>query len=74
MDFCIPDNETVKQDTIDSLFHLTFVDLEVFEKAFLSSYEYNDTFVRRNLMKGFTLCPDTRKAILPDAEETTKSR
>lgn len=74
MDFCVPDNENVKQDTTDNLPHLTFVDLEAFEKAFLSSYEYNDPFIRRNLMKGFTLCPDTRKVILPDTEEATKSR
>lgn len=74
MDFCVPDNENVKENTTDNLPYLTFIDLGLFEKAFLSSYEYNDSFIRKNLMNGFTLCPDTRKVILPDAEEAIKSR
>lgn len=74
MDFCVPDNGNVKENTTDNLFHLTFVDLETFEKVYLTSYEYNDPFVRNNLMKGFSLHHDTRKVILPDTEEAIKSR
>ena len=54
--------------------YLTFIDLGLFEKVFLASYEYNDPFVRNNLMKGFSLHHDTRKVILPDTEEAIKSR
>ena len=74
MDFCVPDNENVKENTTDNLPYLTFIDLELFKKAFLASYEYNDPFVRNNLMNGFTLYPNTRKVILLDTEETIKSR
>lgn len=74
MDFCVPDNENVKENTTDNLPYLTFIDLGLFEKFFLASYEYNDPFVRNNLMKEFSLHHDTRKVILPDTEEAIKSR
>lgn len=74
MDFCVPDNGNVKENTTDNLPYLTFIDLEAFEKAYLVSSEYNDPFVRNNLMKKFSLYHDTRKVILPDTEEAIKSR
>ncbi len=74
MDFCVPDNGNVKENTTDNLPYLTFIDLGLFEKVFLASYEYNDPFVRNNLMKEFSLHHYTRKVILYDTEEAIKSR